>query len=203
MAKRRFWLNTDSSEAKNTLALVGEKQWLSNTYKALKEISLIEKASNNFSLPVMTPFNQDAYNPALEKLLLSIQELAAKAEPYMNGDAEIVLRAVSAMNIVYDRAADTIENYTPQGVPAEFVGQFKGFMAQVSKPMRVKAAAQSRQISKLVQTGKLESPNSIVAAPHGQTLTKMGWSHPAAALALPMTIPHSPARRTASTKGER
>ncbi len=203
LAKRRFWLNTDSSEAKSTLSLLGEKEWLIQTNAALKEIDKISKLSAQFTLPLMSPFNQDVYNPALEKVLLSVQELAAKAEPYMNGDAEIVLRAVSAMNLVYDRAADVIENYTPQGVPDEFANQFKGFMAQVSKPMRVKASAQSRQISKLVQTGKLESPNSIVAAPHGQTLTKMGWTHPAAALALPMTIPHSPVRRTASTKGDR
>lgn len=203
LAKRRYWLGQNSSDAEKALLTLGESAWLKSTKQALKEISLIKQAAANFSLPLMSPFNQDIYNPALEKILTAVQELSSAAEPYMNGEAEIVVHAVAAMNHVYERAANVIDDYAPQGVPADFAKQFKGFMSQVSKPMRVKSAAQSRQISALIQTGKLNSPNSIVAAPHGSILTRMGWKHPAAALALPMTVPHSPNRKTASAKGER
>ncbi|PIP88817.1 MAG: hypothetical protein COW79_15830 [Bdellovibrionales bacterium CG22_combo_CG10-13_8_21_14_all_38_13] len=203
LAKRRLWLDLDNSDAKKAIKMVGSKDWLDKTLSAIKKIEQIKKAANDFKLPEMTPFNQDVYNPALEKILTSVQTLAAQAEEYMNGEAELVLRAVASMNHVYTTAANLIEGYTPQGVPDEFAGQFKGFMTQVSKPMRVKAAAQSRQIERLVESGKLESPNSIAAFKHGPVLSKMNWSHPAAVLALPMTIPEVRYRKTASTKGER
>ena len=203
LAKRRFWLDLGNGDAKDAIKLVGEKVWLKNTLDSLEKISEIKKSASDFELPLMNPFNQDAYNPALEKILTKVQTLASQAEVYMNGEAELVLRAVAAMNHVYLKAAQTIDNYTPQGVPDDFSKQFKGYMSQVSKPMKVKAAAQSRQISRLVDSRKLESPNSIIAADHGPTLTKMNWSHPAAILALPMTAPQSPVRKTASTKAGR
>lgn len=202
LAKRRFWSDTESSEAISALKTLGQTAWLKEMQVAVKTIRSLESSVAKLSLPLMTPFNQDVYNPALEKLLMTVQETAAKAEPFMSGETEIVLRAVDTMNRIYTHAANIIDVYTPQGVPAEFADQFKGFMRQVSKPMREKAAAQSRQITRLVQSGKLESQNSIVVAPFGGTLKQIGWKHPAAALAMPMSAPiDSASRSTASTGG--
>ena len=206
LAKRRFWGNKETSEAIKVLKTLNESAWLGKTQQALKTLARIDQAINKMNLPEMEVFDQEKYNPALEQMLAEVQNLTAAANEYMSGEAELVLRAVSTTNKLYQHAANVIDDYTPMGVPAEFVGQFKGFMKQLTKPMRQKALAQSKQIHQLVVSGKLESSNSVLVSNYGEVLQSLQWSHPAAALALPMTGPVRvpQARSTASTKaGER
>src|SRR5690606_1013173 len=205
LAKRRYWNPSEQSNAQKVLKKNGQNEWLKDIESAQKVLSRLEKKIEQMQLPEMEVFDQDKFNPELEKLLNQVQEYAALVNPYMSGEAELVLQAVAVTNKLYARAAKIIDEYSPKGVPEEFVVQFKSFMKQLTKPMAKKVQEQSRQIEKLVLSGKLQSPNSVLVTRFGPTLQNLNWSHPAAALALPMTAPiNSPSgRKTASSQGGR
>lgn len=196
LAKRHYWQDQQDSSAREALILADQKDWLSSTDKALDEIAKIAKAQSNFDLPHMTPFDQDIYNQALEKVLNQVQELAARSEPYMQGDSEIVLRAVATMNKIYAAASDAIDNYRPQGVPDDFAAQFQTFMRKLSAPMKAKANQQSAQIRSLVRSGKLMSPNSIRVTHNSEVFSSIEWQHPSEMFAMPMTVPNANSNRS-------
>src|SRR5690606_5960300 len=205
LAKRRYWNSSEQSVAKKVLRRIDQSEWLNSVESAQKALSRLEAKIEKMQLPEMEVFDQDKFNPELEKLLNQVQEYAAMANPFMSGEAELVLQAVAVTNKLYAHAAKVIDEYSPKGVPDEFVVQFKTFMKQLTKPMAKKAVEQSRQIEKLVLAGKLQSPNSVLVSRFGATLQELNWNHPASALALPMTAPiNSPSsRQTASTPGGR
>lgn len=100
-------------------------------------------------------FKEEIFNKELENEATRLGEISQKVDRIVaTGVPEYMLISASVLNHLYLDLAKKIKDYTPQGVPKEFVQSFKGAMNQVATGLESSALGQFNGIKDSIQKNK-------------------------------------------------
>lgn len=137
-------------------------------------------------LPSESAFKEDVFNKKLEGNIEKLKGLTAKLTPYIkSGYPHIVTKCYQLLEAKYSKLGNTLMNYTPQGLPKEYVQGFKGAMRGLAKNLLNEARGQKVTANRLINKENILNPDvdTIVGVPDVISIIK--HRHPAGLYVLP------------------
>lgn len=150
-----------------------------NLYPKLEKMKVSE-------LPDPKNFKEDLFNKLLESNIEKLKGLTATLAPYIkSGYPHIVTKCYQLLEAKYSKLGNALMDYTPQGLPKEYVEGFRGAMRGIAKNLLNEARGQKVTAVRLINKENILNPDvdTIVGVP--DVISVIKHRHPANLYVLP------------------
>ncbi|MCR9203294.1 MAG: hypothetical protein NXH75_01870, partial [Halobacteriovoraceae bacterium] len=141
---------------------------------------------NVTKLPNERNFNEKAFNKLLERNIEKLKGLTKQLSPYIKaGYPHIVTKSYQLLEEKYSSLGMKLFEYTPQGLPKDYVQGFKGAMKGLAQNLLNEARGQKITAVKLINKENILNPevSNIMGIP--QVIQTINHRHPAGLYVLP------------------
>ena len=151
--------------------------------KKIKEVNKL----NLKSFSKLKKFNEQKFNGELEGNIKLLKFISAQLEPYIkSGNPHIVLASYKILAGHYKSLSQQVGNFTPLGVPSDYVKGFKQAMNQLSSNIYNEHKTFMNLGKKLIYQNEILSSNNKYFTGTPAVIGKIGHRHPASFYVMPM-----------------
>ncbi|MFT6070668.1 MAG: hypothetical protein ACJAT2_001370 [Bacteriovoracaceae bacterium] len=132
-------------------------------------------------------FDQPKFNKQLEANLVSLKELGEAAKPLLaSGNPNVMLGVYVVLTDKTNQVVKVIQDFTPKGVPKEFVQGFKKAMQGLTRPLADQTISYKQAGVKIISKHKIFSLFNTEFGNDRFLRRKVGYRYPASYLSSPI-----------------
>jgi hypothetical protein len=132
-------------------------------------------------------FDQPIFNKQLEANLLSLKKLGEAAKPLLSsGNPNVMLGVYVVLTDKTNQVVKVVGDYTPRGVPKEFVQGFKKAMQGLTRPLSNQTISYKQAGTKIISKYKIFSLYNTEFGNDRFLRRKVGYRYPASYLSSPI-----------------
>jgi len=173
---QKEFTRTKKSKGQRELELVMKFDEL---YKQLERTSVA-------TLPDPKKYDEAQFNKSLETNIQTLKSMADSLLPYIkSGQAHIITKCYKLLEDKYSELALVLKDYTPQGMPPEYVQGLKAAMSDLSSNLEKESKNQKRTAVDLIQKETILAPNNKLFMEIPSVIEKVKHRHPASLYVIP------------------
>lgn len=191
-----FYLGGETKKM-NQVAAIFKKNFNKNGGKTKAQVEMetvfaFEKLFSKLSnlnvtrLPDEKAFKEELFNKMLEKNIEALKGLTKSLAPYIkSGYPHLVTKSYQLLEKKYSSLGLKLMDYTPAGLPKEYVEGFKGAMRGLAQNLLREARGQKVTAMKLINKENILNPevSTIMGVP--EVIDQINHRHPAGLYVLP------------------
>ncbi|MCO4794957.1 MAG: tetratricopeptide repeat protein [Bacteriovoracaceae bacterium] len=136
-----------------------------------------------YTFPKMKKFNEKMFNQTLESNLSLLQRITKEGESLIKqGHKEMTLLTYSLLENQYISLANTIKDFSPRGMPKEFVQGFKKHMSGLSTNLLDKGRSYTVGAITVIEKNNILSFNNFKFIKPNKFMEKVKFRYPASKL---------------------
>ncbi len=185
-----------SEEGKKLVKKIFKKQFMtSQKSKAQKEMELVMEydrvyknlyKTNISSFPAPSKYEEATFNKALETNIKTLKEMAETLRPFIkSGQAHIITKSYKLLEDKYRELAIALREYTPQGLPKEYVDGLKQALNGFANNLDKESHTQRSTAVDLIQKETILAPNNAQFMDVPAVIERVQHRHPASLYAIP------------------
>ena len=166
-----------------------------NKTKAQKEMEMVlhfYKVYSTLSQQSVTQFpnpakyDENQFNQALESNIQTMKNMADQLVPFIkSGQPHIITKCYKLLETKYSELATVIRDYTPQGMPKEYVEGLRGAMKGLSDNLFKESKNQNKTALDLIKKETILAPNNKDFINIPSVIEEVRHRHPASLYAIP------------------
>ncbi len=186
----------DSDEGMKYIEGYFKKQFTkTNKTKAQKEMEMVMAYNRLYKKLSQTPvanlpdpkkYDEKKFNKDLESNIATLKSMADQLAPFIkSGQAHVITKSYKLLEDKYKELAVALKDYTPQGMPADYVQGLKQAMAGLSQNLEKESRNQNQTALDLINKEGILAPNNKLFMGIPPVVEKVDHRHPASLYAIP------------------
>lgn len=138
------------------------------------------------NLPNPKKYDEKKFNKDLETNIATLKTMTEKLAPYIkSGQIHVITKSYKLLEDKYRELAYALKDYTPRGMPADYVQGLKQAMAGLSKNLEIESKKQNQTALDLINREGILAPDNGLFMKIPPVIKQVKHRHPASLYAIP------------------